>query len=405
VNGPTLIEDIRKASPRQLAQAALEPLQLKYTLGPEMEANPYHIPVIKSPLTQSLTKLYPDVRDEIVAAFNDCIALDGSEWKAVPALDSVMTVVCRANNRFLVGFPLCRNADYLALNLKFAVDVVMTGALINVFPAFLRPLVAKLCRSVPASVQGAMKHLKPIIDERRRDLPEDRPDDLLSWLMAAAPEGETALHLTRRVMAMNFAGIHTSSMSFTSALFRLASQPDVADKLCKEIELVVEEDGWTKDALLRMPLLDSFLKESARVEPIACLIGIRKTREDFPLSDGTVVPAGTFLSVGLAATHGDDALYPNARDFDAFRFVGEEGAPANRMATVNNDYLTFGMGRHTCPGRFVAATELKAMLAHVVTTYDVKLEEGHAPVDKWYGISHVPDPKAKVMFRKRAARP
>ena len=54
------------------------------------------------------------------------------------------------------------------------------------------------------------------------------------------------------------------------------------------------------------------------------------------------------------------------------------------------------------PGRFFAANQLKAMLAHVAVTYDVKMElEGVIPDPIIFGFLRVPDPKTKVMFRKR----
>lgn len=62
----------------------------------------------------------------------------------------------------------------------------------------------------------------------------------------------------------------------------------------------------------------------------------------------------------------------------------------------------FGYSLSCSPGRFFAANELKAMLAHVVTTYDVKLEnEGVVPEPLWVASALVPNPTAKVMFRKR----
>ncbi|KAI9456179.1 hypothetical protein HD554DRAFT_214543 [Boletus coccyginus] len=42
------------------------------------------------------------------------------------------------------------------------------------------------------------------------------------------------------------------------------------------------------------------------------------------------------------------------------------------------EYLPFGHGKYTCPGRSVAANELTYMLAHVVMSYDVKLEDSKA---------------------------
>lgn len=55
------------------------------------------------------------------------------------------------------------------------------------------------------------------------------------------------------------------------------------------------------------------------------------------------------------------------------------------------------------PGRFFAAAELKTMLAHIVTTYDVKLEENTTrPRCLYIGSVIAPNSTAKVMFRKRS---
>jgi hypothetical protein len=53
------------------------------------------------------------------------------------------------------------------------------------------------------------------------------------------------------------------------------------------------------------------------------------------------------------------------------------------------------------PGRFFAANEVKALLAHILVTYDFKVEEGkRAPRIRTIGSMRVPE-KANVMFRKR----
>ncbi|KZT08276.1 uncharacterized protein LAESUDRAFT_757954 [Laetiporus sulphureus 93-53] len=55
-------------------------------------------------------------------------------------------------------------------------------------------------------------------------------------------------------------------------------------------------------------------------------------------------------------------------------------------------------------GRFFAVNELTALLAHLVMTYDVRLEkegEGELPSSMWFGQSLAPNMQAEVMFRKR----
>jgi hypothetical protein len=54
------------------------------------------------------------------------------------------------------------------------------------------------------------------------------------------------------------------------------------------------------------------------------------------------------------------------------------------------------------PGRFFAANELKAMLAHILLSYDVKMADGGGrPENIWFGRSSLPNTKAEVLFRKR----
>ena len=49
---------------------------MRLTMGEEIFADPYHISVIRSTLTKSIPARFPDMRDEIVRAFDDCIVLE-----------------------------------------------------------------------------------------------------------------------------------------------------------------------------------------------------------------------------------------------------------------------------------------------------------------------------------------
>ena len=125
---------------------------------------------------------------------------------------------------------------------------------------------------------------------------------------------------------------------------------------------------------------------------------------DFTFSDGTTIPRGTLVSFATQVAHLNNEVYEDPLRFDGFRFSKMREVSAKvGMVTSSQDHLAFGHGRQVCPGRFFAACELKLMLAHVVTTYDVKLEiEGVRPSDMWVMTTCVPNPNANVLFRKRA---
>jgi hypothetical protein len=53
------------------------------------------------------------------------------------------------------------------------------------------------------------------------------------------------------------------------------------------------------------------------------------------------------------------------------------------------------------PGRFFAVNEIKVLLAHIVTTYDIKFEEGKG-APREFSLSGMRFPReANVMFRAR----
>ncbi|KAF8844228.1 cytochrome P450 [Paxillus ammoniavirescens] len=416
LSGPQFVEDVRKASKDELslAEAANDTMNLEYTLGQDAHHNPYHIPIIRSQLTRNLGILYPDIRNEIVTAFEEILDLRGNEWKSVPALQTVQTVVCRTSNRIFVGLPLCRNPDWMDLSMQFSMDAIKRGALIGLFPKVLAPLVARFMASVPESARRCMNHLGPIIEERRKHLDEygkdwaDKPNDFLSWLMDN-PEGSKSSikNLTLRILLVIIAAVHTSSNSFTQALYNLAANPQYMQPLREEVESIIEKDGWSKGALAKMRKLDSFLKENQRVEGIDCVGTLRKAMQNFTFSDGTVLPKGTLVAIASQATYLDNGIYDNAETFDPFRFANmrdEDGDGAKHsFVSPNLEYFAFGQGVHACPGRFFVATELKSMLAHVVLSYDVKLEDNATrPRSLHIGTHIAAHPTARVMFRKRA---
>ncbi|TFK45956.1 cytochrome P450 [Heliocybe sulcata] len=417
VTTPELIDEIRKAPDDVLsfAEATNNELQITYTLGKNVHENGYHIPIVRSQLTKNLAVLFPEVRDEILAAFNDVIPKQAeTDWVEVPAMASIMKIICRTSNRIFVGLPKCRDPDYIELNTRFTLDVVLGSAVINLFPTFLKPLAGRLLTNLNKSIQRGINHLKPIIEERRKQRHEygidyeGKPNDMLSWLMDEADATESTIeNLTRRILTVNFAAIHTSSTSFTEALYNLALHTEYVAPLREEVDNIVAEYGWTKVAMQKMRKLDSFMKESQRLEGLGNSTMSRLALQDFVFSDGTFIPKGTVLQVAAGPLHHDDAVYPRANDFDGFRFANireEEGeGTRHQMVATTTEYVSFGHGRSACPGRFFAANELKAMMAHVVSTYDIKFADGVQPANTYFATACVPDNKAKVLFRKRSS--
>lgn len=195
--------------------------------------------------------------------------------------------------------------------------------------------------------------------------------------------------------------------TFTFALYHLAAEEKkYLQPLRDEIDEIVSREGWTKASVEKMRRLDSFMRESHRFHGLGVTSMTRKALVDFRFADGTFVPKGTHLATASMSRHLDDKVYPNAAQFDGFRFVKEDQQDdelaQDRFVSVSVDYLSFGLGRTACPGRFWAANEMKIMFAYLIHTYDIKMEqEGELPKSMWFGTNEIPNGAANIMLRKR----
>ncbi|KAI0329481.1 cytochrome P450 [Cubamyces sp. BRFM 1775] len=415
VSGPKLVEDVRKRPDQELSfqEGAGEFIQTKFTIGHETHLDPYHVDIIRDKLTRSLAAVLPDVIDELTVAVHEYIPAKEYEWLSVNVMEATREIIARASNRVFVGLPECRNREYLDLAIGFTMDVTRDRATINMFPAILKPLIGRVVGNSARNVRRALPILKPMMDERRRMMEKfgdswaDKPNDMIQWIMdEGLSRGNTDKEMVQRVLLVNFAAIHTSSNSITHAIYHLAERPEYLVTLREEIEPIIQEEGWTKNAMARMWKLDSFMREAQRVNGINIISLMRKAQKDIVLSDGTFIPRGTLMVTAAHPLHHDGSVYADADVFDPWRFSRQrerEGeAMKHQYVNTSIDYVSFGHGKHACPGRFFAANELKAMLAYLVLNFDMKLEgDAKRPENVYWGPTVVPSPTAHVLFRKR----
>ncbi|KAF8875327.1 cytochrome P450 [Gymnopilus junonius] len=305
-----------------------------------------------------------------------------------------MKIVCRTTNRVFVGLPI---------NEQFTIDVFIGAQIINLFPEFLKPLVGPVLTKVPGRIKRAVHHIRPLVEEQLKqrerhgkDWP-DKPNDLISWLFDEAKE------IAIRVLSVNVAAIHTTTNALTHTLFNLAAYPEYVAPLREEVESVIEAEGWTKLSMQKMRKLESFIMESQR-SAVGAQAMNRKILQNFTFSNGITLPAGTEVAIASYETHLDDKNYDRAHEFQGFRFsnMPHEGEGLkHQFVSMAPNYYTFGMGRHTCPGRFFAVNELKAMLVYILLNYDVKFpNDGPRPDNFWFSGLLTASRTAEVMFKR-----
>lgn len=125
------------------------------------------------------------------------------------------------------------------------------------------------------------------------------------------------------------------------------------------------------------------------------------------LPDGTLIPRGTKLGVSSHALW-DPEVYSNPSRFDGYRFLRLRQQPGNenawQLTTTRPEHIAFGHGKHACPGRFLAANEIKIALCHMLLKYEWKLPPtATIPKAVANGIMLDSDPTVKIMLRRRQA--
>ncbi|KAK0499034.1 cytochrome P450 [Armillaria luteobubalina] len=410
VSGADRINDIRKSPLEELSSIVMSE-DMDYTFGRVNRLDPYHLDVVRGALTRNIATCFADVQDEIKAAFKDNIPIT-EDWVEIPAYETILQIVCRASNRMFVGLPLCRNPEYIKLNINYTVEIFAFARIIGLLPRVLKMLLS-IFTPRKRAIAKAEKFLGETIRDRMhqqdvygKDWP-GKPNDLISWLLDITygeAKRRSVKDIGSRVLALNTAAIHTTSMTFTTALYALATHPEYAETLRDEVESIINEEGCTKAAMGKMNQLDSFLKEAQRIYGNMGVFGMHRiTRKDFVFSDGTVVPSGVQIVVASMSTHTDEENYEDPLEFKPWRFSEkrkQEGEGIrHHMASPSLDFVFFGHGRPACPGRFFAVNELKALMSHVLLNFDVKIDKFPTPVR--FSDSQMPNQSSKVLFRKR----
>lgn len=122
------------------------------------------------------------------------------------------------------------------------------------------------------------------------------------------------------------------------------------------------------------------------------------------LSDGTCLPVGTRLAVSAAGNR-NPAVYDRPDEWDGYRYyrmrqAGDREDMA-QLACATVEHAGFGVGKHSCPGRFYAADVMKIVLCHLLMKYDWKMAEG-SPETVVMGWTEMVHPDAKILLRRRS---
>ncbi|XP_052862555.1 probable cytochrome P450 9f2 [Anopheles cruzii] len=170
------------------------------------------------------------------------------------------------------------------------------------------------------------------------------------------------------------AGYETISWSMSFALYELAINQDIQQKLFAELHEAEAElgDGGediSYEKLQSLRYLDMVVSETLRKWPIAVMVN-RECVQDYEYNDGNgtkfSIEKGMVVLISIIGMHFDPKYYTDPERFDPERFSEE-----NRKNIHPGTYIPFGVGPRNCIGSRFALMEIKAVLYYLLKQFRV----------------------------------
>ncbi|TGO61264.1 hypothetical protein BOTNAR_0131g00100 [Botryotinia narcissicola] len=317
------------------------------------------IKALRTLLTNNLPSILPSLRIVIANNFSE------------------MHYAHKVVNAFF-GEELAGNKEFMKSALSFIEDTLMTAETVRLLPEWLAQPIGQLLAGMLSSHRTVFDTLLPVAEQRLLEKQLEKMGqtvpkhhDCIQWIMETAPKKNpwTGQRIVHELMAIWFGSVHALSTTISFAIHDLCLHPEYVDPLREEIE----GPGYAlfEQTAQGLPLLDSFIKESARLTPVESMSTRRHALQPFTLSDGTRVEIGDWACTPVQAMMQDPKEYPEPLQFRGFRFVDPVLLPgaelpqinryarpthASKLTDVNGSFHVWGTGRMAwailCSGRY-----------------------------------------------------
>jgi cytochrome P450 len=255
-------------------------------VGPELHAS------IKVNLTHEINSLIPLVQEEIKHGIESSIG-QLEQWTPLILPMKLGPVINQVTGRVLVGQPLSRDPNWVGTTMQHVMSVMKFSDRLRTFPTIFRPIIGWLLpelgmvrqtkKSISAMLKTAMTNQlqvypsnTPAPKESATTSDTSSPESmrLASWLSekyaANRSLEQSADQIVRDYSTLFMAATGFPVLAITHILIDLAAYPEYLAPLRAEIDgqLKISTNGiLDAKGVAKLTLLDSFCKESSRMNP------------------------------------------------------------------------------------------------------------------------------------------
>jgi len=262
------------------------------------------------------------------------------------------------------------------------------------FPNFPMPKHWTRDRARVAISNLFMKFIK-----ERRQLPEgEKRDDMLQILLESKYKDGELLDdksVTGLLIALLFAGQHTSGITSSWTGFFLLENKKYLDEVLEEQKEIIAQNGReiTFETLRKSVKLENCIREALRMYPPLIML-MRKVKKSFQYKEYTI-PEGDFVAVSPAYAMRLPEMYTNPNTYDPYRF--DRGEDKQQPYA----YISFGGGRHGCPGENFALTQIKTVWTVLLRNFELSMGDQGMPVPDYATMVVGPAQPCNIRYKKR----
>jgi cytochrome P450 len=211
-------------------------------------------------------------------------------------------------------------------------------------------------------------------------LAADAPRNLLEAMLAlrdAPGSGITDDEVAANVLTMLVAGEETTATSIAWALLFLGADDALQARVAADARRVLGASPVCPSyaAMRELDLCEAVCTEASRLHPVAPYISLEPLEE--VRLQGVRLPAGTKMFLLNRPAMLDARNYADPGRYDPDRWL--HAAPQHQTHEARA-YLQFGAGPRVCPGRHLAAVEMRLVLSMLMANFIAQLATNPADI-------------------------
>ncbi|OJZ92196.1 hypothetical protein ASPFODRAFT_39498 [Aspergillus luchuensis CBS 106.47] len=350
-------------------------------------------------------------------------------WQVINVMERISYINSRIMIACIMGPEFALDQRLLELYMSYHSLIMSHTSICVRFPRAVRSLISRFA-PVNRKMRTVMNELKSrLIPEircqvrrLRSEKSENRSCSLLDAVVEECMAENTIGRETRyydeekqisriadKIMFLHFETALPITVILSAMIYRIMVNPECIAPLREELQAALPAGQYTSPEVMNQcPKLESFMRETLRLHGSSLYASSRLVIKPVHIpSLGRTFPPGSILTLPWYWMARDQDLYPSPERFDSHRFYdASSGACTARVTTTSDQFLAFGYGTSTCPGRFMASRVLQTVFAKILLDFDVTCMPGveEIPFNIFTSSYFFQNSEIEARIRPRAAK-